>query len=151
MERGCNTTAVIGILKYRCALNNSTHLSPKSTRQTIMFQYTNKMDIYNKIHVLIITFFLHVSALIAPSSGRTYLYAQNCCNILWLHMFATFIPLLKKNPCLFQRETIHIKVHVWNTLNIVLNISVCRSACCFIYSANKKKLKRFLKCFTQRR
>jgi len=32
---------------------------------------------YNKIHILIITFLLLVSALIAPSSGRIFLYAQN--------------------------------------------------------------------------
>jgi hypothetical protein len=41
------------------------------------------MHIHNKIYVLIITFLLHVSARIAPSSGRTSLYAQNYCHCRW--------------------------------------------------------------------
>jgi len=38
---------------------------------------------HNKTYVLIITFLLHVLALIAPSSGITSLNAQNYCYWRW--------------------------------------------------------------------
>jgi len=63
--------------------------------------------------------FSHISALIAPSSGRIFLYAQNYCCIAWIHRFAIFLYSYLKNYLSFK----HFK--------IVLNYFVCRSGCCY--------------------
>jgi len=53
---------------------------------------------YSNVHVLIITFHLHVSTLIVPSSGCTFVYAQRYCYIfdyiclqLYLHSFKNHV------------------------------------------------------------
>jgi len=67
------------------------------------------MHTYNKIHILLL-FLLHVSALIAQSSGSTIYMLEIIVSFVttWVCNFCTFT--FKK--CLFQRGTWDVKVPV---------------------------------------
>jgi len=62
------------------------------------------MHICNKILVLIVAFFSYMfRRLLLRLQGELSLYAQNCCYVVWLQKFATFIQLVKKITRLFER------------------------------------------------
>ena len=63
---------------------------------------------YNNIHVFIITFLLHVSTLIVPSSGCTFVYAQRYCYIFDYVCFHLYLQLFKTHVCFIQRGTSNV-------------------------------------------
>jgi len=109
-------------MKYACALKNS---KQSQQERQLCLSYTNKMHIYNKIHVLFITFFSYVFRYLLRHP-----LGELLCTLKTIITFCDYNIGLQPSHSYFKKKNPHVcftaelqmlKSLCENTLKIVLN------------------------------